>query len=111
MNLSIENKSDQRVLLRFNSGLTRHLAPGETLESVEPVEIKGNARVERLQARHVIAIRHAAAAKGPSRSGDMSAAEAIEHIERTSVAELGDFLSPDENRATVLRAMEDKQRQ
>ena len=69
MTVIIENKSDERVLLRFNSGLTRHLAPGETLENVEHVEVKGNARIKRLEERHVIALRQAAVKKESSRTG------------------------------------------
>jgi hypothetical protein len=111
MAVTIENKTDERILLRFNSGLTRYLAPGETLESVEHVEVKGNARIKRLEDRHVIAMRQSTGEKKSSRSGDMSAAEAIKHIENTPREKLRDFLSSDENRTTVLRAMEEKQRE
>lgn len=108
MTVTIENKTDARILLRFNSGLTRHLAPGETLKGVEHVEVKGNARIGRLQQRRVIALWPPAGEKKPSHSGDMNAAEAVKHIENAPLEELEDFLSPDEDRKTVLRAMEEK---
>lgn len=111
MTVIIENKTDERVLLRFNSGLTWRLAPGETLEKVEHVEVKGNTRIRRLQERHVVALRTGVAEMWSFRSGDMSAAEAIKQIENTPVDELRDFLSPDENRTTVLKAMQEKQKE
>lgn len=104
---TIHNKTDQRVLLRFNSGLTRHLAPHETLEGVEHVEVKANERLRALEARHVIAL-YEAGAPDLLRSGSMTAAEAVAHIEATALEALRHFLSPDEERVTVLRAMEAK---
>ncbi len=104
---TIQNKTDQRVLLRFNSGLTQHLAPHETLEGVEHVEVKANSRIKALEARHVIAVREPGE-QGPLRSGAMSAPKAIAHIAATPLDELRSFLSPDEDRVTVLRAMEEK---
>lgn len=55
MLVSIENLSDTLVLLRLNSGATRHLAPGEIAE-VEPVEVKGNAAFDRLAERRLVAV-------------------------------------------------------
>jgi hypothetical protein len=55
MLVSIENRSDTLVLLRLNSGVTRHLAPGEVAE-VEPVEVKGNASIDRLAERRLISV-------------------------------------------------------
>ena len=57
MHATITNKSDQRVLLRFNSSRTHRLAPGESIENVEHQEIKGNAKIEQLVARRLIAVR------------------------------------------------------
>jgi hypothetical protein len=107
MPTTIQNNTSQRVLLRFNSGLTHHLAPRETLEGVEHVEVKGNRRIKGLEARHVIAVRRTEDA-GPPRSGAMNAREAIAHIGRTPLENLRDFISPDEDRTTVLEAMEEK---
>lgn len=104
MSLAIENSSDRRVLVRFNSGRTRHLAPGEVVEPVEPAEVRGNDRIGRLEARRLVEIRDA------RRSGDMTADEAIEQIRETPLGELEDFLSPDEERKTVLEAMRKKRK-
>lgn len=54
MAVTITNQTRERVLLRFNSGATRHLAPGEVLEGVEHVEVKGNTRVLSLHERRII---------------------------------------------------------
>lgn len=51
----IINQSEDRVLLRFNSGVTRTLGPHEELQ-VEHVEVKGNDRILRLESRRRIAI-------------------------------------------------------
>lgn len=56
MHYTIENKTDARILLRFNSGLTRHLAPKEVLEGIESVEIKGNSRMESLKDKHIVRV-------------------------------------------------------
>ena len=119
MPVTIENKTGNRVLVRFNSGQTRHLAPHEVLKDVEHVEVKGNAHIQRLQARHVLGVASSAAtseaatvAKGKDkqtpRSTDMKAEEAIDHIRNMSLEELRHFVPPEEDRATVLRAMDEK---
>lgn len=41
-------------------------------------------------------------------SGDMTAAEAVEHIKNSSIVTLDGFISEDEERKTVLQAFEDK---
>lgn len=56
MPVTIENRTDSRVLLRFNSGTTWHLGPHEVLE-VENVEVKGNAGIQRLEERSLISVR------------------------------------------------------
>lgn len=61
MPVNIENQTGTRVLLRLNSGRNWHLGPGEALE-VEPVEIKGNARIRRLEERRVISVERPRAA-------------------------------------------------
>ena len=55
------------MLLRFNSGQTRHLAPHETLEGVMHVEVKGNAKIQKLEERHVIEVQKAAKASSRSK--------------------------------------------
>lgn len=66
----IINQTEDRVLLRFNSGLTRTMGPHEVLE-VEHVEVKGNARIQRLAERRRIAIQAAEPqkAEGGARGG------------------------------------------
>jgi hypothetical protein len=56
MPVTIENQTATRVLLRLNSGRNWHLGPGEALE-VEPVEVKGNAWIQRLEERRLIEVR------------------------------------------------------
>jgi hypothetical protein len=112
MPVIIQNRTDRRVLLRFNSGLTRHLTPGEVLRGVEHVEVKGNAWLGHLEKKHVIALDPPLGTgpdvSTPRRSRRMRAEDAVEHIGRTPLEELDGFLSPDEDRVTVLRAMEAK---
>lgn len=55
MPLTITNQTDELVLLRYNSGVTHHLAPRTAVE-VEPVEVKGNERIQSLAARRIIAL-------------------------------------------------------
>jgi hypothetical protein len=55
MPVSIENRTDTRVLLRLNSGQNWYLGPGEALD-VEPVEVKGNAWLQRLEERRLIVL-------------------------------------------------------
>lgn len=113
MLVAITNTSNHQVLLRFNSGVTRRLAPSETLEGVQPAAVNGNRRIKRLQERRVIAIT-ASDATTPTerrrsvRSRDMTAAEAVDHIKTAPIAALREFLSPDEDRATVLKAMKER---
>lgn len=112
MGVVIRNRTDRRVLLRFNSGVTRHLAPHEVLRGVTHVEVKGNARIRQLEERHVIALDlpagRPAGGGPPRRSTEMRAGEAIAHIRRTPLGELSDFLAADEDRVSVVRAMEEK---
>lgn len=63
MPVTITNQTAERVLLRFNSGATRHLGPREVLEDVENVEVKDNARLLSLAERRIIAL-DAGGAKG-----------------------------------------------
>jgi hypothetical protein len=107
MPTTIQNNTDQRVLLRFNSGQARYLAPRERLEGVEHVEVKGSGWINKLEGRHVIALQRTEDGS-PLRSRAMNARAAIAHIERTPLEGLQDFLSPGEDRITVLEAMRDR---
>ena len=50
----IENLTERPVLLRLNSGRTLHLAPRGTSEEVSDVEVKNNAKFEKLIERRII---------------------------------------------------------
>lgn len=77
MPLTITNESDERVLLRFNSGSTHHLAPGEVLKEVEHAQVKGNARIHGLAERRLIRLAEADAAPAePEKEGGDDAEEA-----------------------------------
>jgi hypothetical protein len=108
----IINQAQGIVLLRLNSGRTRHLAPHEVLKDVEHVEIKGNSQIKRLVEKRLIAIEPPPGRRAEGgvrrRSGEMRAEDAVEHIRTAPVEEIEDFLSPDEQRRTVLRAMEER---
>lgn len=106
MSINIENKTDRRVLIRLNSGKTEHMAPGQTLENVMDVEVKGNRKLEKLEARRVVEVRR----KSKVTSGGMTAEEAIAHIEKTPLGSLEGFVKDDEDRKTVLEAWGEKQR-
>jgi hypothetical protein len=56
MPVRIENKTGRRVLLRYNSGVTRYLAPQEVISDVEHVEVKANTWLNHLEAQHIIAV-------------------------------------------------------
>jgi hypothetical protein len=56
MPVTIENLTNRPVLLRFNSGQTLHLAPRKTSKEILDVEVKGNAKVEKLEGQHVITL-------------------------------------------------------
>lgn len=105
MPVTIENKTDRRVLLRFNSGRTQHLEPGEVLKEVMEVEVKGNRKLEKLKERHVLSLYH----EPQVTSTDMTAAEAVDHIEKTPLNQLKGFVTDDEDRKTVLEAWSKKQ--
>ena len=114
MSVEIENKTSGRVLLRFKSGLTRRLGPGERLRDVDRLEVKGNAWLRHLEDRRAIAVtmppedQPKPAAARQTRSRELREKEAIAYIQRTPPADLSDFMSADEDRAKVLKAFEDK---
>ena len=106
MSHTIVNLSDWPVSVRLNTGITRHIRPGASLSGLSSGEIGGNAQVEKLTRRRLIAVRGSGAGL---RSRDMSANKAVEHIRSTALQDLGDFIATDEDRVTVLRAFEEKQ--
>lgn len=107
MSHTIVNLTRRPVSIRLNTGITRHIPPRASLEGLRSGEIDGNARVGKLERRRVIAVREAATAAS---SRDMSATEAVEHIRRTALEDLGNFIAEGEDRVTVVRALEEKQR-
>lgn len=107
MSLTIVNLSPRPVSIRLNTGATRHIPPRGSLSGIVSGEITDNARIDKLVRQRVIAVGEAGS--GTS-SRDLSANDAVEHIRRTPLAELADFIAADEDRVTVLRAFEEKQR-
>lgn len=107
MSHTIVNLSNRPVSIRLNTGATRHIAPRASLAGIVSGEINDNARIDKLARQRVIAVHEVGA--GP-RSADLSASDAVDHIRRTPAEELAGFLSDGEDRVTVLRAFEEKQR-
>ena len=101
----IVNLSNRPVSVRLNTGVTRHIPPRANLGGIRAAEVDGNAMIDKLVTRRVLALRDF---NGGPKSGDLSAGDAIAHIKNTPLEDLGDFLSDDEERVTVLRAMEEK---
>ena len=56
MPVTIENLTNRPVLLRLNSGQTLHLAPRTTSGEILDVEVKSNAKVQKLEGRRVITL-------------------------------------------------------
>lgn len=105
MTYHVRNLTRRPVSLQLNNGSMLHLPPLMTLSGVQGAELKRsadadafNAYIEKLRARHIIAVDPVLC------SGDLNADEAIAHIEATSVDALKGFLSDDEDRVTVKRA-------
>ena len=68
MSMIIENLTNRHVLLTFNSGERLHLASYETVENIMHVEVKGNAKIDKLQQKRVIALRRTPAQSSATRS-------------------------------------------
>jgi hypothetical protein len=102
MPCTIQNTSPHRVVLRLNSGRTRHLPPGTEASRVPDAEVRGNAQVQRLRDRRAISVRRRV------QSTELTAREAIAHIRNTPEEDLEDFLAEDEDRKTVREAWEEK---
>lgn len=105
MPVTIENKTDRRMMVRLNSGRTRHLGPGEVLKRVIEGEINGNRELEKLEERRVLGLYR----EPQLTSKDMTAEEAIEHIETTPLNQLKGFLAVEEDRKTIRKAWSEKQ--
>lgn len=56
MFLKIENLTDRPVIFQLNSGQGLHLAPYGSSEEIQEVEVRENAKVQKLQERRVIAL-------------------------------------------------------
>jgi hypothetical protein len=105
MQLTIRNLTDGVVLLRFSNGANHYLGPRERLPGIARVDVRSR-QIERLEQRRIVAIERPG--EGRRRSGDMTAKEAVEHIQRTAPTELEGFLSDGERRTSVLNAMAEK---
>lgn len=104
MSVTIQNTSTHRIVVRLNSGKTKHLPPGAEVGDVLDAEVRGNAQIDRLAARGAVTV----AVAQTVRSGDLTAREAAQHIRNTPVEKLKGFLSDDEDRKTVLQAWKTK---
>lgn len=109
MSVTIVNTSGRKQLLRFNSGNSVYIGPGEVLKNVEPVEIKGNAWIIELERNRTLSLDPPLSGKGKPRvrSKDMKAEEAIKLIREARAEDLEDFTAGDD-RVTVLRAVADR---
>lgn len=56
MHITITNRLPRLALCTLNSGRTLHLAPAETSEPIDPIEINGNAKIEKLMRTGVVSI-------------------------------------------------------
>jgi CheY-like chemotaxis protein len=109
-------------MLRFNSGLTRYVGPHEILSGLELAEVTDNDRLRHLQDKNVISLDTSMPPAGAERlatdergggelgrrSRQMRAHEAVAHIRSTPLQALEGFLSANEDRISVLRAMDAK---
>lgn len=59
MTVKIENLTNRPVLLRLNSGQSLHLAGRTTTAEIPDVDIRNNAKVQKLRDRHIIALHEA----------------------------------------------------
>ncbi len=59
MTVKIENLTNRPVLLRLNSGQSLHLAARTTTTEIPDVDVRNNARVEKLRDRHIIDLHEA----------------------------------------------------
>lgn len=75
MPVTIENLTNRPVLLRLNSGQTLHLAPRTTSGEIREVEVKGNAKVQKLEGWRVITLHKVEEKKRPARGPKKRKAE------------------------------------
>lgn len=68
MFVEIKNLSNRPVLMRLNSGQSVHLSPGATSAEVADAEISNNAKITKLQSRHLIVL-SPLKNKGPKMTG------------------------------------------
>ena len=64
MSFNIKNSSLQILAITLNSGKTVHLAPQEVSEPMEEIEIKGNAKLEKMKKSSLITIEEKKKKKG-----------------------------------------------
>ncbi|MBV7328186.1 hypothetical protein KFU94_07975 [Chloroflexi bacterium TSY] len=75
MSIKIQNVTNRPVLLRLNSGRTLHLDPRGTSSEIRNVEVKNNAKVQKLQERRIIALHEVKEKKPPTRGPKKNKAE------------------------------------
>lgn len=56
MPITITNRARHLALCTLNSGRTLHLAPAETSEPIDPIEINGNSKIDKLARAGLISI-------------------------------------------------------
>lgn len=56
MGIILTNQAKQLLIISLNSGKTMHLPPGKSSESVDHLEINGNAKIAKLQDSGAITI-------------------------------------------------------
>ena len=56
MPLKVKNLTPRPVIFRLNSGGTLHLPPSATSSDIQDVEVKNNAKVQKLVQRNVISL-------------------------------------------------------
>jgi hypothetical protein len=82
MPVRLENLSDRPVLLILSSGDTLRLAPGETSEGLEDVEVRASAKVDKLVGQGVITVH-----EPPKRSAQRQAKRSTQTQEGEKSAE------------------------
>ena len=75
MSVKIKNITKRPVSFRLNSGRTLHLAPGATSPEILDVEVNNNAQVQKLEDRHVIALRQVEKKEQPVAGSEKEEAE------------------------------------
>lgn len=54
--MRIVNQSRSLLIVTLNSGMTLHLAPRQSSEPIDPSEIDGNAKIEKLRRAGIVSL-------------------------------------------------------